>query len=110
MTDKDIKRFRGVVKEEINLALEPVNDRLAGVEAQLNNPKTGLRRINEKLEALWDQTKLLTEGFEEVKDTLDSHTVMLKKTSENIERLDDRVTTAESHLGISTPPELSIIR
>lgn len=116
MTDEDIKKLRGVVKEEVNGALGPIDKkltkidkRLSGVEGQLNNPEHGLGRVNGKLDALWDQTMRVTEKLEEVQETFDSHTAMLKKTSENIGRLDKRVKTVESHLGVSAPPELSII-
>lgn len=50
MTSDDLNQIRGVVKEEVNTALEPVV---------------------KKLDALWDQTVKLTEGMTEVQEKLD---------------------------------------
>lgn len=94
MNSNDLNQIRGVVKEEVNTALEPVI---------------------KKLDTLWDQTVKLTENMTEVQETLDSHTVALKrievkieKNSEDIKKVDQRLTKAESRLGISTPLEPAI--
>ncbi len=115
MTDEDANKFRSVVKEEIDSALEPVKDRLSNMEGHFNDPKTGLKRINQKLDALWDQTVKLTEVMEEAKETLFSHTDVLKRIEvkvegniEDTERVDKRLNEVENHLGIVPPPELMI--
>lgn len=89
MTSDDLNQIRGVVKEEVNTALEPVV---------------------KKLDALWDQTIRLTEDTEEIKDKLKSQTSALNRTSDNIEKVDKRVIKVEGNLGIVSPPELTIIR
>lgn len=92
MTNNDLNQIRGVVKEE----LEPVT---------------------QKLDVLWDQVVKVTEDIGEVKETLDSHTAVLKgievkteKNSEDIEKVDKRLTETESHVGIVPPSELTIVR
>lgn len=97
MTDEDVNKFRGVVKEE----LKPINEKLED--------------IGQRIDTLWDQTVRLTEGAEEVKETLTIHTKVLKgikeqveHNNENTKKMDRRLTEAENHLGIVPPPELSI--
>lgn len=70
MVDSKLETFREDLKGDIDSALEPVKDRLSNVEGHFNDPKTGLKRINQKLDALWDQTVRLTEDTEEVKNTV----------------------------------------
>ena len=72
MTDEDVNKLRSAVKEEIDFALEPVKGRLSNMEGNFNDPKTGLKRINQKLDALWYQTVKLTEDMEEVKISVDN--------------------------------------
>ncbi len=95
MTNDDIKKIRGAVKEEINVALKP---------------------INRKLDILWDQVEKVTFGIDEVKETLDTHTSVLKRMetklenhSDDIHKLDRRVVTLENNNGVVAPPELTII-
>lgn len=54
---------------------------------------------------------------DEILPVLDSHTKALNQISnkiesinENIQRLDKRVTVAENKLGISSPPELTLVK
>ena len=81
MTDEDVNKLRSAVKEEIDFALEPVKDRLSNMEGNFNDPKTGLKRINQKLDALWDQTVKLTEDMEEVKISVDNLEVEFSGTT-----------------------------
>jgi|SRR3990172_12332951 len=125
MTNDDVNKLRIVikeevtlaVKEEINSALEPIEDRLSNMEGYFNDPKTGLKRINQKLDALWDQTVRLTENMEEVKETLISQTeafkrneVKIENNTDDIGKVDKRLHEVENHLGIVPPPELTITR
>lgn len=95
MNDEDLNKIRGIIKEE----LEPTNQKIGNIE--------------QKLDVLWDQTVTLTENMNEVKETLKSHSEALKRIEEkhggNIGKLSKRVTTTEIRLGISTPPELTVI-
>ncbi len=85
MTNEDVNKFRGTVREEIEAALEPVKKTLEG--------------HTQRLDTIWDQTIRLTEDMEEVKGTLASHTEALK-----------RIAAAESQVGIVPPPELTVTR
>lgn len=109
MTDEDIKKLRGVVKKEIDTALNPVN-------TGLDNVKTGLSRVERRLDILWEQTDQLTKDMDKVKESLESHSNTLKQIvinttniNDNVKRLDQRVTETEKHLGIAPPPESNII-
>jgi len=101
MTNDDVNKLRIVikeevtlaVKEEINSALEPIEDRLSNMEGYFNDPKTGLKRINQKLDALWDQTVRLTENMEEVKETLISQTEAFKRNE--VKRSGGKYTTCQ---------------
>ncbi len=94
MTDGDVNKIRGVVKEEIGSALKPVT---------------------KKLDILWDQVEKVTENLEEVKETLELHTAFLKRiepkvenNSDDIIKLDKRLTEIENREGIVPPPEFTI--
>lgn len=100
MNDEDVNKLRGVVKEEINTALEPIQ-------------KTLSEQTN-KLDTLWEQVEKVTGELEEVKDKLDSHSSTLKRIEEkvdigfdNTKKLDKRLTEVENKLGVVPPPELT---
>lgn len=108
MTDEDVNKLRTVVKEEIGTALKPINNRLGTVENKLGN-------VEHKLDVLWDQTGRLTGDMEGVKETLDSHTEILKRIEDKVDtnsddmlKVNTRLTKVEGHLGIVPPPELTI--
>lgn len=116
MTDEDIKKLRGVVREEINTALKPVNTDLGEVKSGLKNVKSGLKNVERKLDILWEQVEKVTIDLEDVKDTQGSHTTLLKEinskvehNTDNTKRLDRRVRETEKHLGIVPSPESNII-
>lgn len=89
--------------------LDLIKDDLNSVKLCLDDSNTGLNRINEKLDALWDQTVKLTEEAEETKEFLKFQSKNLNKTNDNVVKVDKRLTKVENHLGVSAPPELSII-
>ncbi len=108
MTDGDVKKIRGVVKEEISLALEPIGDRLGKVEAKVG-------KVEKKLNTLWEQVEKVTFGLNDVQETLDAHTIVLKRietkgdnNSDDIHKLNKRVITLENTAGIVSPTELTI--
>lgn len=103
MDEQTLKRF-------LDEALEPIIERL-------DDPKTGLKRTNEKMDALWDQVEKVTIGMEDIKETLDSHTTQLKsietkieKISDDTGKLDKRLSEVEDHVGIVPLPELTLVR
>lgn len=101
--------FKIILEKALNPIKKQLGD-LDSIKEQLEDPKTGLKRINGKLDALWDQTVKLTETTEETKEILKSQDDNLNRTSDNVVKMDKRLTEVEDHLGISAPPELSIIR
>lgn len=109
MTNEDVKKIRGAIREEVGTALKPINTGLTGVENRL----TG---VEKKLDILWEQTDELTKDMNGVEETLKSHTNALKQivinttnTDDNIKRLDKRLTEAEKSLGLVPHPESNII-
>ena len=108
--DDLVKKIGDIVDEKINKALDPIKN-------QLGDPESGLKRINEKLDTLWDQAVELTENMTEVQETLDSHTIFLTRIEtkvehsiENIQKINKRVGNVENKLGVVPPPELTIVR
>lgn len=115
MNDKDVKKIRGVVKEEIGSALKPINDRLGKVESKIGKVGVKFGKVGKKLDTLWEQVEKVTFGLNDVQETLDAHTVVLKRIetkgdndSDDIHKLDKRVITLENTAGIVPPPELTI--
>lgn len=109
MTIGDAKVLRQVIKEEVTLvvkkeirtAFEPVNQKLDDQ--------------GKKLGILWDQVERVTIDIEEVKETLGSHTKILKnievkfeRNSDDTVKLNKRLTKVEQNLGIAPPPELTL--
>ncbi|QQG43321.1 MAG: hypothetical protein HYW45_03940 [Candidatus Daviesbacteria bacterium] len=96
MINDDLNQIRGVVKEEVNTALEPVV---------------------KKLDTLWEQTVKLTENMTEVQEDLDAQKVTLNQIAvntennkDNISKLNKRVGNLEDQAGIVLPLELTIAR
>lgn len=94
MTSDDLNKIKGAIKEEIAVALKP---------------------INRKLDILWEQTDELTKDVNGVKETLDTHTSILKRVetklennSSDIHKLNRRVVVLENKNGIVSPPELTV--
>lgn len=87
MVDSKLEAFREDIKEDIDSAIEPVKNRLSNMEGHFNDPKTGLKKINQKLDTLWDQTIRLTEDMEEVKITVNK----LEGSVDQMDRKLDRV-------------------
>ncbi|OGE64732.1 hypothetical protein A3J13_01805 [Candidatus Daviesbacteria bacterium RIFCSPLOWO2_02_FULL_36_8] len=107
MTNNDLKQIRGVVKEEINSALNPRDEGLIGLEKKTVG-------IEKKLDILWEQVTEVTVTLEQIKDSIEEVKKILvfrsDKYDDNIEKLDKRTRIVEAHTGISPPPELTIIR
>lgn len=108
---KDIAEAVRSIKDQqsvMNKKLDNVIEDLGNVEGQLNHPKTGLKRINEKLDALWDQTVKLTTGEENTKEVLKSQAESLERTNSNSKRVEKRLRNVENHSGIVPAPELTL--
>jgi len=48
----DEQTLRKIVKEVVDEAVDPIKKQLSSVEGRLDDPETGLQRINEKLDAV----------------------------------------------------------
>lgn len=84
MTNNDLNQIRGVIKEEIDSALEPIKETLGDHTKiltdhtkTLDNHTKILTDHTEKLDNLWDQTVTLTEDMAEVKDDITNLNVKL---------------------------------
>ncbi len=98
MTDEDVKKLRGVIREEVTVIVEEK-----------------LKPVSKKLDILWEQADELTKDMNEVKETLDTQTSVLKRMeaklenhSDDIHKINKRVITLENTAGIVPPPELTI--
>lgn len=130
MTNDEIKQFRGIIREEVTSV---VKSELSEVEVRLKEDVasivkaevvTALEPINKKLDAIEEQVVSLTEDMTEVKDTLNKHTAILNshsaalkiltekgdQNSQDIHKLDKRLTSVEGLQSIVPPPELIIIK
>ncbi len=102
MNDKDLKKLADLVDERITKAVVPMLERLDGLDnriGSLDDPDTGLKRINEKLDAN-------TESIVNIEQTIKAYSDMYKMNNNNIIKLDKRMNIAEEELGIDTPEEL----
>lgn len=98
-----------VLKQVIEQALKPIIERL-------NDPKTGLGEINQKIDAVWDQTASLTEDMAEIKETQSLHTsgfkgitAKIENSNNNIRKLHKRVEVIEKKSGVVPPPEYIMV-
>ncbi len=137
MNDKDVKKITNVFDEKFKLLLGElarVRSEISGSKATQFRQYTELSRIGKdiaridsvleslseeskghtkklkKIDAVWDQVVEITLGLEDIKEKMDFQAETSSKSNDNVEKLDKRVTTVESHLGISVLPELAIIR
>lgn len=110
LVDSKLEAFREDIKGDINSALKPVNEKLDAHGKILNAQ-------GKKLDILWDQVERVTVNLEKVSETQDLHTAVLKRietkvegNSDDIKKVDKRLTKVENRLGIVPPPELIIVR
>lgn len=85
-----------------------MDEKLDAISKDLNHPKTGLGRLNERMDAVWDQVEKITLTTEEVKETLVRMETRMERITDNTRKLDKRVKTTEAELGIAPPAELSL--
>lgn len=79
-----------------------VNEKIDGIENRLDDPETGLKRINEQLEA--NTGSLITiEG--EIKAYGDAY----KINDSNIRKMEKRLETLEEDADIDVPPEFQLV-
>ena len=115
MTDNDVKKITKVVKGEITKALKPVNQKLDSHTKVLDGHSRILGRHTEILEGhskiLGEHTKILgahsdkldnhTLALVNIEATLKGYADMYKVNKDDNERLKQRVTRVETHVGIT---------
>lgn len=113
MTDEDVKKLRGVIREEVTAVVEEKVGAI--VEEKLKPIGDRLGKVEKKLDILWEQVEKVTFSINDTNETLGTHTDALKRieakvenNSNDIHRLNKRVVVLESRNGIVSPPELTI--
>lgn len=95
---KSIKEQQSVINEKIDVQGE-------NIDAQ-----------GKRLEILWEQVERVTMNLEDVQETQDLHTAVLKRiegkvdnNSDDTRKVNKRLIKVEGRLGIVSPPELTIV-
>lgn len=101
----DENKLKAIVEEVVNKAVEPITQRLDGVEsklgdieARLDNPDTGLKRLNDRMDAN-------TAAVVKLESTINGYGDMYKINDSNIRKMEKRLETVEEDAGIAVPPE-----
>jgi len=108
LSDSKVTQFRHYTE------LSKIGKDINRIDSVLETISDDQKHQTKLLNTLWDQVVVVTTDLTDVKETLDSHTDLLKaaakteQNSDNIQKLNKRVTTVEERAGISTPPELTI--
>ena len=79
-----------------------MNEKLDDIKNRLDDPNTGLERINDRLDA--NTASLMT-----IEQEIGVYKEMSQVNGDNIKKLDRRLNTAEEELAINPPPELAIV-
>lgn len=113
---KDVARIDSTL-DDIKETLDE-HTKILGQQTKILGQHTKtLGEHGKKLDAVWEHAAKLTEDVAEIQITLELHTELLKRTqangvqsSQNVGKLDKRVTTLENQAGIAPPPELTVIK
>ena len=95
--------------------LSTIGKDIARIDSTLETISEEFGKQTKKMGILWEQVEEVTKDLEKVKETLDLHTGALKSieakmdnTSDQIVRLDNRLSTVEGKVGVVPQPELAI--
>lgn len=98
-------KLRSIVEQVVNKAVEPITQRLdsvesklGGIEARLDDPDTGLKRLNERMDAN-------TAAVVKLESTINGYGDMYKINDSNIRKMEKRLETVEEDARIEVPPE-----
>ncbi|MBI2196581.1 hypothetical protein HYU45_03115 [Candidatus Daviesbacteria bacterium] len=97
----DENKFKAIIEEAINKAIEPVKEQLNGVVTRLDDPDTGLKRINDRLDAN-------TRAVMELETTVKGYGDMYKINDSNLRKMEKRVETLEDKAGVVVPEEFHL--
>ena len=104
MTDEDVNKLRGIVKEEINEAITPVSGELKAVSGEL-------KAVSEELANLMVEVKgSVIPRLENLNKSVKNIETGLENDRDNTKRLDKRLASVEGKLGIQAPPELQLVK
>lgn len=103
LTNSDVDKIRGVIKEEIISALEPVNKKLDEHSEKLDEHTEKLDAQINKLDILWDQVIELTGNSVEIKDAIKRIETSAEQNSSDVLKLKHRTGTIEQHLESFVP-------
>jgi DNA uptake protein ComE-like DNA-binding protein len=95
----DEDKMRKIMKEVVDEAITPINQRLGTIEEKLNDQESGLSSLRESVDAN-------TASVVELEKTINGYGDMYKMNNDNIIKLGKRMTTVEDELAINPPEEL----
>lgn len=118
---RPLKELVEVLKSKVDhqeLYLVATSSNVKSIKEQQSVINEKLDTQGKKMDILWDQVEKVTMDIEEVKETQDLHTAVLKRIETKVEgnsddikeKVDKRLTKVENRLGIVPPPELTIVR
>ncbi len=90
----DEDKLRTIVEDVVNKAVEPIKQ-------QLSDPDTGLRRLNDSVDAN-------TAAVMELEKTVKGYGDMYKINDSNIRKMEKRLETVEEEAGVKVPPEFQL--
>lgn len=107
----ELKELLEIIKHKIDMmdvrqtnqgaTISLMKDQLSVVNSKLDDPDTGLKRINERLDA---NTAAVIELEKTVKGYADSY----KANDDNIRKVEKRLETLEEDAGVNVPQELQL--
>lgn len=105
----DENKLKIIVKEVVNEAVDPIRkqlgaieDKIGNIENRLDDPDTGLKRLNKRLDAN-------TAAVIELEKTVKGYGDMYKINDSNIRKMEKRLETLEKDAGVAVPPELQLV-
>lgn len=97
----DENQFKVIIEEVVNKAVEPIREQLNGVVSRLDDPDTGLKRINDRLDSN-------TRAIMELETTVKGYGDMYKINDSNLRKVEKRVETLEDKAGVVVPEEFHL--
>ena len=90
----DEDKLRAIIREVVNDAVDPI-------KKQLGDPDTGLKRLNDRMDAN-------TAAVMKLESTVNGYGDMYKINDSNIRRMEKRLEPLEEDAGRDVPPELRL--
>ncbi len=127
MADLSVTELRNALREDLNTALKPINEKLGTLSSEVGTLRNEVGTLSSEVGTLRNELGITNEEVArihvelvEIKDTQDSHTASLLKieqtltsyadayklNQDNIKKHDKRVTKIEKHLNLPSPENL----